>query len=201
MMQRQYDVKILKETKELCCGDSLFYDCEICYPQIAASPQISAFYKRRSAQLMQQYASGAARGGMRVRCAFEPMYQENGLLSIFGDLVVESEVRQIAMLRMAETWRVRDATLLPLQSLFRNARGVAMLQKEVDAQLRARIGEGEGVYFRDAPIRARSRMSYYLAADGFVLFYPCEYLANRNEGIPSFFVTYESVRGALAISL
>lgn len=197
-MQKQSEIKILKASKELCCGDTLFYDCEICYPYLAASPRISEFYKRRTAQLMQQYASGTAPGGTRVRCAFEPMYQENGLLSVFGDLVVESEVKQTTLLRMAETWRVRDATVIPLQSLFRDGRGLKSVQREIAAQLYTRMEEGDGVYFRDAVQRAKSRMGYYLAADGFVLFYPCEYLANKNEGIPSFLVTYDSVRNVLA---
>ena len=123
---------------------------------------------------------------LRAELTYQVTYNEGGLWSLYTQSREQGPGGQVSLLRRGDTWDLASGYPAALSSLFprrsgwkREAAGVSRYHEGVRRLLR----------------RHFNPQSFYLTAEGVVVFYPMYAIAPAMEGIPTFLVPWEAIRG------
>lgn len=135
-------------------------------------------------------AAGPETPPWEARLDFTVTLFQDGILSLYWDIVEDRGERRPRRLRQGDVWQLPSGMPMTLRELLPPCR---WWRGPVLAQVRQQIGEriqaGESVFFEDWLSLASRRFSpgrFYLTEKGPVVFYPVESIAPAMEGFPSF---------------
>ena len=191
--------------------------CDITYPVFAPktfqTARINRWYAGQAAlyessaknkfypEAVRQYNSLLTARGFEplgVGVSYGVMYSQNGLLSVFLDTSEQLRYSGSHLYRTSQTWLTKSAARMPIGYFFKPTspwRNVIL--DEINQRLESEEISLTGAFYADAQKRLKRYISgenYYLADDGFVLYFQQGVIAPANAGIPSFLIPY----GALA---
>lgn len=212
-------------TGELMRGDIVVLNYSISYPELksnlktAAARYINARYTEFSNQvkknIMATYypractyyknMTSADFTPLKIMCEMCVMYENRGYLSLFFDTYEQLGELNLANIRHSNTWYVNSGELCSLQSFFVQGSGYKkIIYDHICACIRAELAKNEHVYFSDWQEILPYRLDlsrYYLADDGFVVYFPEYKIAPKSTGLPSFLVPYTAFGSRLKYDL
>lgn len=142
---------------------------------------------------------------LEIQCEMSVMYENNGFLSVFFDTYQRVGSNILKTMRHSDTWNLRIGKIMPIGCFFEmgyNFRPVFF--REIAAKINEQMASGSGSYFSDWQAVLPHKLNftnYYLADDGFVIFFPEYSIAPKANGLPSFLVPYPLFGSALKYDL
>ena len=136
---------------------------------------------------------------LRAELTYQVTYNEGGLWSLYTQSREQGPGCQVSLLRRGDTWDLASGYPAALSSLFPRRSGwKRQLLETVEAEVRQREAAGVSRYHEGVRRLLRRHFnpqSFYLTAEGLVVFYPMYAIAPAMEGIPTFLVPWEAIRG------
>ena len=206
-------------------GGQTVFRCQVHYPQLEPGEMpgcegaVSAFYSRYAKEKWNRLAaawSPKARANcqrlkpyglfepLEAQCEYTVMYCQNGYCSVFFDTYFRQGAQELDRGRQSCTFWA-PAGMVPLAAFFRPGCAYrAVLLRNIREQIARQCVQEPKAYYVDWPELVSRRLderNYYLADDGFVLYYPRRALGPSITGIPSFLVPYGAFGSGLGPEL
>ena len=142
---------------------------------------------------------------LEISCEMSVMYENCGFLSVFFDTFEKLGGTVLRTRRHSDTWNLEIGKIIPLGSFFRmGARFRDVFYKEILRQIECETALNDEKYFADwreiLPYKL-DFSNYYLADDGFVIYFPEYSIAPKRSGLPSFLVPYRLFGSMLRVEL
>lgn len=128
------------------------------------------------------------------------MYCRGGYCSVFFDTYVRQGQQELDCGRQSCTFSSQDGGMIPLGRFFRRGCPYRAIIVDAVGQEVARQYQGDpSLYYVDWPrlVAQLDERNYYLADDGFVVYYPRRALGPSRSGLPSFLIPYEAFGSGL----
>ena len=122
--------------------------------------------------------------------------KNNGeFISIYFDIFKYEGGAHGMTTRVADTWNVRNGSIMPLGSFFvKGFNYTKYIQETISQQISADLKSNDSVYYKNAPEKCKrlfNEKRYYLSDTSFIFFYPSYSIAPYYAGIRTFEVPFE----------
>lgn len=184
-------------------GATLEY--RISYPVVPKSASISFFYRSNALKYqslinsryineLRRLPPGWGPLESKINGAFELMYNKNGIISIFIDTYEDMGMYRLTLGRTSATWHVRSGRRAELGQLFKNQQ---KLKNIIAEHIFKEVEESQiscpGSYYFDRRLFNRP-WGYYLTDRGLAVYYQKGTVAPGNSGIPTFLISWDSLK-------
>ncbi|MBQ2911111.1 MAG: DUF3298 domain-containing protein [Clostridia bacterium] len=142
---------------------------------------------------------------LEISCEMSVMYENRGFLSVFFDTYERLGEVILKTRRHSDTWNLAVGKIIPIGSFFNmGANFRSIFFREITNAIEAELVIDGDKYFADwreiLPYKL-DFSNYYLADDGFVIFFPEYSIAPKRSGLPSFLVPYKLFGSTLRYDL
>ena len=142
---------------------------------------------------------------LEIDCEMSVMYENCGFLSVFFDTYQRMGGTILKTHRHSDTWNLAIAKIVPIGSFFHmGASFRSIFYREICSAIEDEVSRDADRYFADwreiLPYKLNFS-NYYLADDGFVIFFPEYSIAPKRSGLPSFLVPYKLFGSTLRYDL
>lgn len=121
-------------------------------------------------------------------------YNQNCAISLYFNQYIYTGGAHGTTLRYSDTWNLQTGRTIPLKNLFaRNINYRDYIIKNITAQVKEQIKNGENVYFDDYEQNISQYLneeSFYITQKGLVIYYQQYDIAPYSSGIPEFLIPY-----------